>query len=191
MWIGVSLGVPERAELDARLALAKAQVRELQTAEDGLIAGYLAAAVGHVEKVTGTRFYSVDATLIATSWADLQRPPFAPISSVEEVTYVPRGEAAAATVTPLPIIIEVDGDRLAPNIAPAHGHTWPSAEPGQPITVKVKVGYTGPPDEVWQAVALLVGQWFAHRTPISIGGPVSDLPHGVYSLLANHKRHLM
>lgn len=191
MWIGVTLQAPAAADLASKLSLAKSHLRALHTSEDDLIASYLAAAVSHVEKVTGSRFYSAEATLLATAWADLDNPPVAPIASVEEITYVPLGETAAVTVTPTAIIIENNGDRLTPRVAPAHGHVWPSAEPGQPITVKAKVGYSTPPAEVWQAVALLVGQWFAHRTPVSSGGSSSDLPNGVHSLLANHKRHLL
>lgn len=187
MWTGVTLDEPADADLAERLVLAKAHLRVLHDDEDDLIAGYLAAAVSHVEGVTGTRFYPAAAVLTATAWADLARLPVCPLGEVVTITYFPRGEADPVTLTPPPRAVRVDP--LAPYLLPGLNAVWPSADPDRPITITTTAGYDGPPSAVWQAILLLVGQWYRNRTPLGEGG--DELPHGVNALLANHKRHLL
>lgn len=71
-------------------------------------------------------------------------------------------------------------------IEPAYGVTWPSVrEQMATVTVRYVCGYgaaSAVPEQVKQAILLLVGHWFSHREAV-VSGTMNELPMAVQSLV--------
>jgi uncharacterized phiE125 gp8 family phage protein len=71
-------------------------------------------------------------------------------------------------------------------IEPAYGVTWPSVrEQMAAVTVRYVCGYgaaSAVPEQIKQAILLLVGHWFSHREAV-VSGTMSELPMAVQSLV--------
>jgi uncharacterized phiE125 gp8 family phage protein len=155
---------------------------------DTLLTSLMAAAVAHVEQVTGR-------TLLSQGWRAeiaLDTPAFAgaqvigidwpPVTAVTSVAL----RAIDGTETALDLAeVTVTPTRTGAALrrAPA---TWPST--GQAV-----VGFTtgaataaDVPVELHHAVRLLVAHWYLNREAVTAGG-ATDLPFGVKELCASHR----
>jgi uncharacterized phiE125 gp8 family phage protein len=115
--------------------------------------------------------------------------PYPPLISVDAITYV---DANNVQQTLLPATYDVlgAGDRGA--LRPALNHTWPTvANRADCVTIRFTCGYadtsdTPPkmtvPKPIWQAILLIVGQWYRTREAVGQAQNV-ELPFATMALL--------
>lgn len=182
------------------LARAKAHLRVDFDAEDGLIAGYLAAAIGAVERLTGRILEERDLVYRLDRWTDrLGRErivlPYDPVVSVEGVDYV---DPDGAPQEMLPEAAPGDGGfRTVAGepymLLPPAAESFPALadRPGA-ISVRHTAGYGGDagdaPAELEAAVLLMLGHLYMNREAVGQAGAVSELPLGVDALCAPWRR---
>lgn len=162
------------------LADAKAQVREVENDEDGLIEGYIAAASAWVDGPTGWLDRSFGAQVLewrSQSFAGCGHLPFGPVSAVVSVKYVdPQG--IEQTLSPDQYTVTSDGLYASP------GASWPTVRGDiEGVRIRYEAGSNEIPDQVRQAVMLLVGQWYRNRMSVVVGTISSEIPFGVEALL--------
>lgn len=171
------------------LAEAKEQVREDGSDSDTLIAALITAAREYVEERTGR-------ALITQTWSlamdgppcgnDAIRLPRPPLQSVTSVVYV---DEAGADQTWAVANYRVDTHSEPARIALASDAVWPIPQfVAGAVTVTYVAGYGDTPDTVpqaiRQAILLLVGHWYDHRSPEVVGTVVGRVGFTVDALLA-------
>lgn len=184
MWSVSSAAVDEAKEQ----ALLAQVLRVLKDPEDDpdVILLLLRAALGHVERITGTWLIERECTATTTGWNDLAHLPVAPVTSIEAI--VVQAVDGVATLDPSSYRLTL-GDPLAPDI---DADDRPPLAPKGTIAVTLKAGYAAAslPQEVWWAVNLLIGQWY--RSPLAAtDGSLQIVPNGVHDILVNHRRNLL
>lgn len=167
------------------LTEAKTQCRVDSSDSDTDITGLIAAARSHIEGYCGTPLVSRTVTVKCDCFADFERFPAPPLTSVSSVTYV---DTAGATQTLSTSIYEVRGDGLVASIALKADQTWPEVQTGSRITVTAVVGYSALPEAIKHAILLLISHWFDNRGAAS-DRPMTDIPHAVDALLSNHRSY--
>jgi uncharacterized phiE125 gp8 family phage protein len=184
------------AELPVTLAEAKAHLRVDGADDDTLIAGLLAAAVGHLdgaEGLLGRALVEQQWTLVLDAFpASAEKPvriPLPPLVSVAAVRYV---DAAGATQT-----WDAANWRIAPqgampgHLLPVHGESWPTTRTqAAAVEIDFTAGYgaaAGVPAPLKAAMLLLIGHWYANREAVNVGNIVNELPLAVQSLLAPYR----
>jgi uncharacterized phiE125 gp8 family phage protein len=109
------------------------------TAFDTEISMHLAAAIAAVENMTGQRLAAQTVDLKASSFADLERLPIAPVTSISSVKYL---DATGVEQTVTSTDYELIGAKLVWSIRPIANVIWPvhlAAEDA--IRVRAVVGY--------------------------------------------------
>jgi uncharacterized phiE125 gp8 family phage protein len=161
----------------------KANSRIDSNDEDLLINGLIAAAVARAEMETGRAFapQSWDLVLSAFPDGDIEIP-LGPISDHVEITYADEG-GGEQTISPDDFYVDTasaDG-RIVPV------DSWPvAADRPNSVRVHFEVGATCPND-VKQALLLMVGHWYAQRETAS-DKPMQEVPLASTGLLALHRR---
>jgi uncharacterized phiE125 gp8 family phage protein len=164
------------------VAEAKAQTVIADDIDDVVVARFIKAARAHVENYCGTPLASRTIVVKCDSFADLAVFPVVPLFAVSSIAYVD----AAGGVQTLPAdAYEVRSDGLEASIASQPGSSWPSILSGSRITVTAVVGYDEVPEDIRQAILLLVAHWYENRE--AAGAALTDIPHGVDSLLVNNR----
>jgi uncharacterized phiE125 gp8 family phage protein len=170
------------------LAMAKdfLRVASAQTDEDDLIGRYIKAARAFVEN----RIYrslvpmSVDVVYDALAstygWLTLPYPPLVSVTSITTI-----GVDGAATVID-PSLYLVDTSSEPGRIGLPNGQPWPmNLRAFQPVTVRIVVGYTVVPEDLVQAMRLLVAHYFENRVASSLVGAI--MPMGIDEHLAPYQ----
>lgn len=189
------------------LAEAKAHLRVAISDDDGLIAGYILAArhwvEGEIHRPIVSRMY--DYTIdygwphrCGKHWIDLPLPP---LRSVRSVSYVDASGVtqilATNQYTPM-------ANRPRGLIVPTYDATWPDVRSQvEAITVRFVAGYTdftdtstspnatvtgpGIPDDIRQALLLLVGHWYENRETVVIGQAPAEVPMAVESIISGYR----
>ncbi len=168
---------------------AKAQCRVLHPDEDMLLAGLIAAATRHVEKV-------LDLSLMARTWRltlDAFSPtielPRGPVTSVTAVNYVDRGGLTQQVPTE-----KYTTDLASPAqwIVLNSGGEWPATIGGvNAVSIDYVAGFTSLPstyDDLKHAILLLIGHWYANREAVNVGNITSEVPLAVASLIQPYQR---
>lgn len=184
MWYPASITTPAAAE-PVTLEEAKAHLRVDGSDEDALIEGVIAAARAHVEAYCAVPFATQTIEAKCDGFADFSRLPVAPVQSVGAITYL---DTAGAPQTLSADVYELRADGLEASIVLKYGQTWPAVQPGSRITMVAVVGYAAAPEDVKQALLLLIGHWYEHREAVNIGNIVTAVPMAVDALLCNHRR---
>lgn len=165
------------------LAEARAHLRVDGTAEDAMIALYMAAAREVVEQETGRCLMPTDWVMDLPGFpADgMIEPWHAPLISLTSISTV----SAAGTVTALAagawqVAIPAGPAALRGQAWPAASTTWPSTDIGvaAPVRVQYRAGYasvSNVPAALRAAVLLALGDLFANREAASVAR-VSDNP---------------
>lgn len=165
------------------LAEAKAHLRVAGSDDDGLIVGYLMAAVQMAERQTNLLLATQTWELTLERFPDdgNLRLPRSPVQSITSITYV---DSAGATQTITAGDYALDKDIAPACIAPTFGKVWPTprVQPNA-VTVRFVVGYTQIPEPIRAAILLLVGHFYENREAVIVGQAPSELPMGVESLL--------
>jgi len=168
---------------------AKSHLRVDISDDDTLIDEYVAAARKYAEGMTRRAF-------VAQTWdytldgfpVDGIKLPIQPVTSVTYIQYV---DSAGATQTftegtsPDVTKYDVFTDRPRTLITPKYNLVWPATRvhPGV-VTVRFIAGYTTFPDDLKQAIRLMVGHQYENREALVIGVSVATLPIGVQSFLS-------
>lgn len=170
------------------LAEAKAHCRIEIPDDDGLLAGYILAARTHVEGQTHR-------VMLTQTWdctADYGWPirsgrqrfdiPLSPVQAVSSVSYVDQNGAAQTLATDQYTVVS---NRTKAFIVPVYDVTWPSVRcVPDAVTVRAVVGYTQTPDELRQAILMLVGHWYENRESVVVGQTPAELPLTVEALIS-------
>lgn len=119
------------------------------------------------------------------------RIPFAPLIDVLAVEYY---DADGNIQTFADTDYEVDDLSEPAWIVPGSSVGWPTTFSGiNSSIVRVRVGYdpvSTVPEDIRQAILLMVGHWNENREAINVGNIVNDVPHGVSDLLQRHRIYL-
>lgn len=166
---------------------AKDHLRVTVNDEDDLIAGYVAAASAWIDGPAGWLGRSIGEQTLelrGNVFSACERLPYGPVISVTEVRYVD----ALGTDQLLP---ETIYRLVGRGLALRHGASWPSLRgDAEGVRVIYQAGEADVPQQVRQAVLLLVGQWFRNRMSVVVGTISSELPFGVEALLSPLRRFI-
>lgn len=168
---------------------AKLYLRVTVPDEDAVIARLITAARVFCERRTSRPFVRQVAdvfydSLGMTQWITL---PVAPVQAVTSVTITDL--SGVATVVD-PATYRVDLASEPPRIGLPTMGFWPWPQQGfQGVAIRVVLGYPVLPDDLAQAVYLLVGHYYENRDAIQATTRIRDipLPFGVEELLASYE----
>lgn len=163
--------------LPVSVALAKSNGRIDDNAEDALVEGLIKAALAHVEKSCGLAFegqvWEVALDAFPAGGIEL---PLGPVVSVASVKYTD-GDGVEQTMPPDSYAIDAAGW-----VVPSAG--WPSEADG----VKAQfVAGAGTPEDVRQAILLIVEHWFENRAAASADG-LASIPFGADAIISLHRK---
>jgi uncharacterized phiE125 gp8 family phage protein len=156
--------------------------------QDGLLAGFLRAAIAAIEGRTGKALLSRDFAQSVTEWARPDRQPLA-VAPVVEIAAVRLTDANGAEASLPPSAWRLDRDGSArPALVPV-GAFLPRVPIGGQATVTFTAGY-GPewadvPPDLAHAVLMLAGHYhdFRHDTALGPG----CMPFGVTALIERYR----
>ncbi len=155
--------------------------------QDGLLAGFLRAAIAAIEGRTGKALVSRDFALTVTEWARPDRQPLA-VAPVAEIASVRVADAGGAEVTLPPSAWRLDRDSARPALTAA-GAFLPRIPLGGRATVAFTAGF-GPewadvPPDLAHAVLMLAAHYheFRHDTALGPG----CMPFGVTALIERYR----
>ncbi len=166
------------------LAEAKAQLRKVDTSEDGLITSYIVAAREWVEGWTGHILVSRTITESFLEFGDYLTLRHRPVTALIEVAYTDdAGEEA-----------EYEGGVLKTALYPAtvyppYGETFPTLGTDGVVTVQYTAGYANAgavPAALKQAMYLLIGHWHSTRAGVS-PDKMEEVPLAVKSLCGPYR----
>jgi uncharacterized phiE125 gp8 family phage protein len=181
--------VTPATRLPVSLADLKAHLRVEHDDEDGLLSGYLAAAVGHVETITNRSLLNTVVEQILPCFPHRPIELRGRVQSVISIKYLDEA-AAEQTVDPLTYRVNTAAEPGRVYLQP--DQSWPATLwVEDAVTVRYVTGYgdtvEGVPEAIRQAILLLCGLWFEQRLPVVLGTSVSSLPFSVECLLAPYK----
>lgn len=176
------------AEAPLTMEEVKVSLRVTSDDEDSYIGALIVAAARYIENATARQLVTATWTMTLDCFHDVIRLPKPPLRSVSSIQYV---DSAGTTQTLSSALYQVDTASLPGRIIPAYGQSWPTTRDVMAaVTVVFLAGYGGAssvPDELKLAMRLLIGHWYEHREPVSVGNIVSDIPMSVESLLSHHR----
>lgn len=178
---------------------AKKAVRVEQDDEDQVLAGFLRAAIGHIEKATGKKLtrkvvsQTVDGfprALPCERYALRDWPIrllFGPVAEVLSIEY-DDCEGVQQTLADFRI---VPGPADTAMIVPAYGSCWPRTAHGEgTVRITYAAGYdpTTLPADLVHAALLMFGHFNANREAVVVDGRAVavELPMGVQSLITDY-----
>lgn len=169
----------------------KAHLRVDDDDEDDLIAVFRDAAIDFVERHCAVKLKSTTGIMwVADHFPRESRAvlplSMGPVTEITNVTWLDRS-GAAASVLPSTLRITPRGDVL-----PAIGGTWPSNVGGD-VSIEFTAGYadgTSPPG-LLSAVRLFLGHLYKNREAVTDRGTEAEVPMGVMTLCAQHRRVLI
>ena len=179
--MGLKMAVEPAVE-PVSLAEAKLQCRVDVSTDDSLIQALITAARRQAELILGRALCSQtwDLYLDAVPGSDELELPWPPLQSVTYVKYTPLSTGAAATVSSASYT--VDAVSVPGRLVLNSGYAWPSDTlvVVNGFNVRFVAGYgaaAAVPQEIRQAVLLLVGYWYDNRDAIG------EVPAGIERLL--------
>lgn len=186
MWYAPTVTTPPASDAEPiTVDMVKAQCRIDADDDSALVQRLCKAARAHVEKRTGTTLpvQTIDAK--CDNFCDLERPPFAPISSVASVKYFDTDNTEQTLSTDIYELRQLDA--ITPSIVLKYGQVWPTRRFGSLITVRAVVGFAAVPDDLAHAMLTLISHWYDNRGD---DAAASVIPPVVGDLLSNHCRFI-
>lgn len=160
---------------------AKAHLRVLDTAEDGLIKGYIAAASASIDGPWGWLGQCIGPQIVevrSNTFSGIGRLPIGPLISAASLKYVD-ADGAEMTLPEGEYILSEEGLSLLPSAA------WPRLRgDANGVRLQYRAGFEEVPAPIKQAVLLMVGQWFRTRADAVPGGNPATMPNGARALLS-------
>ena len=175
------------------LAEIRAHCRVDESADDGLLAGYILAARAYLEATTGLSLVSQTWEMTLEEWPDEDciELPRQPVQSITSIQYY---DTANTLQTLGAGVYEIDVNRFPAEIELTEGSTWPATYDRQAaILVRFVAGYGSAPgsipEPIRQAILLMVGHFYANREQVVLGAGLTatQLPLGVDALIAPYK----
>lgn len=110
--------------------------------------------------------------------------PLPPVQSVNSITYLDQG-GTLQTLSPSQYVVDITGEPA--RVTPQFGYVWPVTrwQIGN-VNIQFTAGYTSVPEDIQQAILLLVEHLYANRSA-STEKALREIPLGVDSLLASEK----
>lgn len=169
----------------------RAQLRLDGTEEDALLAGYLDAAVEHVQTMTSQLLMPQTVAFEFDSFEDMARPlPCAPIRAIQSISYE-AADGSTQTVEPSEYRLRERG-RLA--LIARRSGCWPQLAPGAVVTVTAEAGYEDAeavPVTLRQAILFLAAHFYETRTPVGAASSSAELPLTFRHLVEPHRLWLI
>ena len=172
------------------LAEIKRHLRVTIDDDDSLITDYIAAATEYCQdQVPGARSF------MSQTWdwkihffpGDSFEVPRPPLQSVTHIKYfATNSSTGTTTLSSTNYLVHIPTDmpgqiELHPEVG-----AWPSvADRADAVQVRLISGWTIAPNQVKQAVKLLVGHWYSNREDVLVGTISAPIPHGVTALLGS------
>lgn len=176
------------AQEPVSLAEAKAFLKVDDSAEDGLITTLIGAARLHIEGVTGRALLAQDWRMVRDAWPDNRyvRLPVGPLINVIGITAY--DDAGIGHAVPLAQFLR-EPEAL---VLPASVAGMPALRERQGLEIDYRAGF-GPdpedvPQDISQALLVLLGYWFEHRDAVIVAGSGAVVPSGFDRLVAGYKR---
>jgi uncharacterized phiE125 gp8 family phage protein len=169
-------------------AEAKANWRVDHSDEDDVITGLLEAATEHIESVLGYALITQTWRQDFAAFDDKLRLDVGNLIAVSSITYYD-GEGASQTLADT--VYTALTDESGPYVALKPDQSWPAtAERADAVRVTWTAGFGAAaadvPRKLRQAILLLGGHWFEHRS--AVGDPAQELPLSVSALLGSARR---
>jgi uncharacterized phiE125 gp8 family phage protein len=179
--------LPIGYEEPVRLTDAKEQIRELDDWQDAKIERFIAAARKWVENYTGHILVRRSVSETAHCFSDYLRLTWRPFVSADEAAYTD-SDGNPQTITDF----LVSSSHYPLRLYPVDGASWPSILTNSPIEVTYTAGYAPgeEPEELLQAILLLVGHWCRFREGVSEDS-LNEIPFGVRSLCDQYRTPLV
>ena len=158
---------------------------------DEMIEHLIKAARRQAETYTAraliTQVWELDLDRFPVWVIELPRPP---LTSVESIAYI---DSAGRTETLAAENYRVDRKSEPGRITPAYGRVWPTTRAvTTAVTVRFTAGYGAAgsrvPEDIRQAMLLLVGSFYEYREDIVVGETAVRLPRGAEALLNPYRR---
>jgi uncharacterized phiE125 gp8 family phage protein len=155
--------------------------------QDGVLRGFLRAAIAAIEARTGKVLIARDFTL-SLSDLDNAQGQILPVAPVTAVTQVMLEDAAAVQTVVDPGRYRLERDSQRPRLRPV-GVLLPTVPTGGTVTVSFSAGmaadWDGLPADLGQAVMLLAAHYYEYRDDIALGP--GCMPFGVTSLIQRYR----
>lgn len=155
--------------------------------QDGLIAGFLRAALATIEGRTGKAILARDFVLRLADWSGRDRQPLgiAPVSAVTGVWLVaPSGAEVAVD----PALWRLEADGAQPCLR-ATGWHFPTVSTGGGLRIAFTAGFGATwdavPADLAQAVLMLAAHYYEYRTETALGA--GCMPFGVTALIERYR----
>lgn len=172
------------------LAEARAALRIDAGDEDALLAGYIATATRHVENETGLQLIARSCRAWLHRWpkGGVVELEAAPLITVDQVRTFDAADVATV-LDPAWYLVDTASDRG--RLVLRRGYSWPtSLREASAIEMEWTSGFgenpADVPEELRQAILLLVGHWHRNRAASS-ADQLAMIPAGVDALLLNHR----
>jgi uncharacterized phiE125 gp8 family phage protein len=157
------------------LAEAKLFCRVEHFDDDALIDQLILSATKHVERVTGWALNPQTQQKSHKRVSEIIRLPHWPVNAVTDI------ERVGTTTVSVASNFDVDLTERPARVTPIDGMTLAS---GEVIRISYTVGSNDPPDDLRQAVLMLVAHWYENREAAVSGSTTSEVDMGVTRLCA-------
>lgn len=167
----------------------RAHLRVDHADDNAAIEGYIKAASAQLDGPEGR----LGLALMAQTWRIAFPPLFGcsplrlPVSPCREIVSVSYLDAAGAEQTADKTEFRLFGDERSAFVEPLNGKAWPAAGSYRDaLRIEVAAGYENDayPEDVRQALRLLVAHFYRNAEAVVIGAPATSLPWGVEEMIA-------
>lgn len=155
--------------------------------QDGVLNGFLRAALAAIEARTGKILLSRSFVLTLNAWRDRagQGLPVAPVASISEVVLMDAAEQETVVDAGLYRLVK---DSQRPRLRPV-GTLLPGIGTGGSVRITMVAGMAGSwgdlPADLAQAVLLLAAHYYEYRNETALGN--GCMPFGVTSLIQRYR----
>ena len=172
------------------LSEAKSYLGITHTEDDTMIKILISASTAWCEQYCYRKMITQTWKVFYQNWPVEIKLPFGNLQSVTHIKYT---DTDGTQSTFSNTLYGVDTNSIPGRVVLNYQQTWPDDElaPLNPIEVQFVTGYgaatTDVPEDIRNAIMLMVGHWYENREPVVVGTIVSNIPLSVSSLLYNHR----
>ncbi len=155
-------------------------------AEIAEVEGWIRAARTYCENALDLAIPAQEITAYAPGFADRMTLPMANLLEVVSVQYLD----AAGALQPLnPAAYRTSKGARPAYIYRASGQSWPDTlEDDAAVTITYRAGFAVIPEDIKQAVKLLVGSYSEHRETTVLNNVPAEIGHAVTAILHKYRR---
>lgn len=170
---------------------AKRHLRVTSTLDDGYIGGLITAARKYAERRTRRAFITQTWAIKLERFPDSSSSLYLPVPPLQSITSITYVDQDGATQTWSSGSYKALTSHLPGRVVLEYGEVWPTSLRDDPeaVVITFVAGYgdaaTDVPQEIKQAILLMVGHWYANREPVA-ATTMSKIPLTVDSLLGSY-----